>query len=377
MTTTGATTTPLARLELIDRWLLGAEGAPKHWRVRGPSDVDDAHVETLSSNGQKSVNASRLADGGAKVVVKSHHNTHEFAFGKRASDIAYFELLYLEYLRGEPGVPTLHGGWTTAHSVVWVTSHDGATIGRGTGYVDHAHHKHSPLLLSPAYADRARDAPLDLARAWLRCFRSFAERGGFVLTDFKPEQFTIDAVGTIRLVDGPAPNSGPVADFARRRHFLEGHPTKIIVPGTDARPSPNHALDLEPGAPGFYCEHDQAANRTALGGTRNKHCNRRTYAYHSCLGKNLEVCCADGSTAAPELSECGRDGSCAPFDGRVHVFDAAARSWILPRIIDRAADRTAAARLANLTTAMLAPDPRDRPTFDALLFALADDQTAD
>jgi hypothetical protein len=157
ITATGATT-PLDRLELIDQWLAGAEGAPKHWRVRGPSDVDDAHVETLSANGQKSVNASRLADGGEKVVVKSHHNTHEFAFGKRASDIAYFELLYLEYLRGEPGVPTLHGGWTTAHSVVWVTSHDGATIGRGTGYVDHAHHKHSPLLLSPAYADRARDA---------------------------------------------------------------------------------------------------------------------------------------------------------------------------------------------------------------------------
>ena len=62
-------------------------------------------------------------------------------------------------------------------------------------YVDHAHHKHSPLLLSPAYAGRARDAPLDLARAWLRCFRSFAERGGFVLTDFKPAQFALDGLG--------------------------------------------------------------------------------------------------------------------------------------------------------------------------------------
>ncbi|KAH8047484.1 serine/threonine kinase [Aureococcus anophagefferens] len=306
--TAGATTTPLGRLKLIDQWLAGAEGAPKHWRVRGPSDVDDAHVETLSANGQKSVNSSRLADGGAKVVVKSHHNTHEFAFGKRASDIAYFELLYLEYLRGEPGVPTLHGGWTTAHSVVWVTSHDGATIGQGTGYVDHAHHKHSPLLLSPAYAGRARDAPLDLARAWLRCFRSFAERGGFVLTDFKPAQFALDGLGRLTLVDGPAPNTGAVATFARR-HFLAGHPSKIHVRAP--RTKPDH-LDLEPGLP-WPCGGHGAASAA-------HYCAKRTSAYHHCREDCEEV-------AARRKSACAGDpAACAPFDWRVHVYDLAARS---------------------------------------------------
>ena len=377
----------LERLRLVDEWL-GSRGAlppPAHWRVRSPNDVDASRATVLRANhGQKSVNATflvRPAGAGKdepavlKEVRHGHRgHWHDFEFGRRASDIAYFELLYLEYLRGEPGVPELYGGWAGHNVTTWVTSKNGLPIAKGTGFFDER--KNSSIAIGSFYDALAERRPLDLARSWFRCFRSFAERGGFVLTDFKPEQFTIDAVGTIRLVDGPAPNSGPVADFARRRHFLEGHPTKIIVPGTDARPLPNH-IDLEPGAPGIYCEHDQAANRTALGGTRNKHCNRRTDRHHSCLGKNLEVCCADGSTAAPELSECGRDGRCAPFDGRVHVFDAAARSWILPRIIDRAADRTAAARLANLTTAMLAPDPRDRPTFDALLFALAVDQTAD
>ena len=356
--TAGATTTPRQRLELIDQWLVGAEGAPKHWRVRGPSDVDDAHVETLSANGQKSVNASRLADGGEKVVVKSHHNTHEFAFGKRASDIAYFELLYLEYLRGEPGVPTLHGGWTTAHSVVWVTSHDGATIGRGTGYVDHAHHKHSPLLLSPAYADRARDAPLDLARAWLRCFRSFAERGGFVLTDFKPAQFALDGLGRLTLVDGPAPNTGAVAAFARR-HFLAGHPSKIHVPGS-ADPKPDH-LDLEPGLP-WPCGGHGAASAA-------HYCAKRTYAYHHCRES-----CEEGSRGAPEIGACAGDpAACAPFDWRVHVYDLAARSWLFPLIVDVARDRDAADRVDALSARMLAEDPDDRPTFDDLLRDLEDD----
>ena len=354
--TAGATTTPLARLELIDRWLTNAS-APPHWRVLSPDDLDN-RTDHLSHGGQKDVWLSQLRDGGEKVVVKSHHDARAFAFGKRASDIAYFELLYLEYLRGEPGVPTLHGGWTTAHSVVWVTSHDGATIGQGTGYVDHAHHKHSPLLLSPAYAGRARDAPLDLARAWLRCFRSFAERGGFVLTDFKPAQFALDGLGRLTLVDGPAPNTGDVATFARR-HFLKGHPSKIHVPGS-ADPKPDH-LDLEPGLP-WPCGGHGAASAA-------HYCAKRTYAYHHCREN-----CEEGSRGAPEIAACAGDpAACAPFDWRVHVYDLAARSWLFPLIVDVARDRDAADRVDALSARMLAEDPDDRPTFDDLLRDLEDD----
>ena len=45
--------------------------------------------------------------------------------------------------------------------------------------------------LSDAYQQACRDRPLDIARAWFRCFQSIVE-GGFVLTDFKIDQFAFD-----------------------------------------------------------------------------------------------------------------------------------------------------------------------------------------
>ena len=44
---------------------------------------------------------------------------------------------------------------------------------------------------SDAYAAACRDRPLQIARAWFRCLHSIVE-GGFVLTDFKIDQFTFD-----------------------------------------------------------------------------------------------------------------------------------------------------------------------------------------
>ena len=70
--------------------------------------------------------------------------------------------------------------------------------------------------------------------------------------------------------------------------------------------------------------------------------------------------------SGPEVSDCV-DGACAPFDWRVHVYDAAAREWILPHIIAVAEDRAAAARLERLLPRMMSEDPRVRPSFSALL----------
>ena len=159
---------------------------------------------------QKEVNISRLAGSAAPVVVKALQNAGAFAFGHRESDIAYFELLWLEYLRGEPGVPALYGGWMTSEHLVWVVSHGGPLIGTIRDPRVNHNRKKPPSMLS-AYDEMAREDPLHLARSWLRCFRSFGERGGFVLTDFKVNQFTLGRDGEIYLVDGPAPNSGPVA----------------------------------------------------------------------------------------------------------------------------------------------------------------------
>ncbi|KAK7230268.1 hypothetical protein SO694_00187041 [Aureococcus anophagefferens] len=294
----------LERLERLDAWLASNTSAapPAHWAVTAPSDVRAGSGFVLES-GQKQVVASQLTGtSGAQVIVKALRKAAgPFAFGDRASDIAYFELVYLEYLRGAPGVPLLHGGWETRSHVFWVTSHDGLPIATGKG--THAHPMRPPAPPVPRrargarppkryyladYDRRATEEPVALAIAWLRCLRSFGERGGFVLTDFKPEQFTLDSRGRISL---------------------------------------NH----------HGCRYADCAN----------------------------------ATGAPELAACEADGACARFDWRAHVFDAATRSWIFPRIISLARDRGAAKRLKKLLGPMTARDPRDRPQFSALLRDLA------
>ena len=355
--------TALGRLEQIDAWLAGG-AAPDAWRVRGPRDLAGEGVP-LAKSIQKEVNASSIVrerDGRrVPVVVKALRKARQFAFGHRDSDIAYFELLWLEYLRGEPGVPALYGGWMTSEHLVWVVSHGGPLIGTIRDPRVNHNRKKPPSMLS-AYDEMARENPLHLARSWLRCFRSFAERGGFVLTDFKVDQFTLGRDGEIYLVDGPAPNSGPVAAFARR-HFTSGAPDYILTKD-NKNTKPKH-IDLEPGA-AASCGEDRKRSAT---------CGKRTYDYHRC---DSDAACKDGVTllgipnsrSAPELTRC-RNDKCEAFDWRVHVFDVARRAWILPRIIALAKDKRARKTLANVADRMAAARPEDRPTFDALLRELA------
>ena len=355
--------TALGRLEQIDAWLAGG-AAPDAWRVRGPRDLAGEGV-ALAKSIQKEVNASSIVrerDGRrVPVVVKALRKARQFAFGHRDSDIAYFELLWLEYLRGEPGVPALYGGWMTSEHLVWVVSHGGPLIGTIRDPRVNHNRKKPPSMLS-AYDEMAREDPLHLARSWLRCFRSFAERGGFVLTDFKVDQFTLGRDGEIYLVDGPAPNSGPVAAFARR-HFTSGAPDYILTKD-NKNTKPKH-IDLEPGA-AASCGEDRKRSAT---------CGKRTYDYHRC---DSDAACKDGVTllgipnsrSAPELTRC-RNDKCEAFDWRVHVFDVARRAWILPRIIALAKDKRARKTLADVADRMAAARPEDRPTFDALLRELA------
>ena len=223
----------------------------------------------------------------------------------------------------------------TSEHLVWVVSHGGPLIGTIRDPRVNHNRKKPPIMLS-AYDEMAREDPLHLARSWLRCFRSFAERGGFVLTDFKADQFTLDARGDVYLVDGPAPNVGPAAAFARRR-----------VNATDPRA-------LEPGAAPRACPAGDAGRRA---------CGKRTYKWHL----KCHVGCDNDAYAAPELVACRAGGTCAPFGAKAHVYDAAAKYWILPHIVALAEDRSAAARLGALLPRMMSEDPRDRPTFSALL----------
>ena len=349
-------------LERLDAWLTNASAPPPiHWRVRSPDDLDN-RTDHMHS-GYKDVWLSQLRDG-RRVVVKTLHHEGAFEFGGRTSDIAYFELLFLEGLRGEPGIPKLFGAYKTPTHVMWATSNGGGRVATG-GKV-----KNPAIKYSEVYDARARSAPLDLARAWLRCFRSFAERGGFVLTDFKPEQFTLDANGDIYLVDGPAPNSGPIAAHARR-HFTNKtwrpeqadklKMARIYVEGIGME-RPTKTYYLQPGA-AQPCPSDDADAGAAV-------CALRTDAAHNGCGIKLLheglSKCGERLLSGPEVSDCV-DGACAPFDWRVHVYDAAAREWILPHIIAVAEDRAAAARLERLLPRMMSEDPRVRPSFSALL----------
>ena len=368
LTITDAAFQTFKRLERLDAWLTNASAPPTHWRVRSPDDLDNRTDRVLEHGGLKDVWLSQLRDG-RRVVAKALRQEEPFKLGGRASDVAYFELLFLEGLRGEPGIPELFGAYETPTHVVWATSNGGGRVATGTGTLDSHSGKKSEIKYSEVYDARARDAPLDLARAWLRCFRSFGERGGFVLTDFKPEQFTLDANGDIYLVDGPAPNSGPIAALARR-HFTKKtwHPeqadqlerARIYVEGIGMQ-RPNKP-ELQPGA-ARPCPSDDADKGAGV-------CALRTGRAHNGCGikflrqGNLSKC--GGLLSGPEVSDCV-DGACAPFDWRVHVYDAAAREWILPHIIAVAEDRAAAARLERLLPRMMSEDPRVRPSFSALL----------
>ena len=68
----------------------------------------------------------------------------------------------------------------------------------------------------------------------------------------------------------------------------------------------------------------------------------------------------------PRASRC-IDNTCGAFDGRVHVWDAAAREWLLPRIVALSASKAAADALRAMIKRMLEPDPSKRPTFPELL----------
>ena len=135
------------------------------------------------------------------------------------------EAIYMEYLRGEPGIPTLYGaffdsrgdgdgggrvGGRTLHIVVEMM---GNRVGEGSGSAL------KPTRLSEGYKAMAVRDPIGVAAAWVRCFRSFALHGGYLLHDFTPRQFTYRVITTskgkrkpaIYLVDGPMLIDGPLA----------------------------------------------------------------------------------------------------------------------------------------------------------------------
>ena len=313
----------LGRAAALDAWFTH-NATPATWTVRGPRDVKKPW-RLLAGGAQKRV--YRATVGGATVVVKSEVNQSQADLG---GGTLYMEMLYMEALRGAPGVPVLYGAWRDGPHVTYVAHSCGEPIST------HNSTRRSPSLMSPSFAKRATEHPLRLARSLLECFRSWTQ-AGFVQTDFKGEQFTLDDQGDVYLVDGPratatSPLGQSVQEAWGRRagHLLNRHEQACAGPDRDCR-------------------------------------GQRATAQEKCL--RGEAACDPGARDAPEsLGKC-HDHVCLVLSGATHVFDVANRPWLLPYIAAHATGADRDLLLAVIRRAS-AEDPDDRPSFAEILASI-------
>ena len=241
----------------------------------------------------------------------------------------YLELVYLEALRGAPGVPELLGGWFDGPHVYYVLSDGGERIGRGVSVGVGT----QPTVLSAAFRRRAAKEPLQLARSLLACFRSWTA-AGFLEDDFKAEQFTLDDHGDIYLVDGPHLRGDSLLGEAVARTWPHRGAANML--NRDVR----------------TCAQDADCPFTKEN--------------HSCRGAGT---CEPGARGAPEARGKCVEGTWALLSEKTHVYDVANRPWLLPYVADRATggDRDF---LVALIRHASAEDPDDRPSFAELVGAI-------
>ena len=304
----------LARAATIDAFFKNAT-TPATWSVRSRSDL----TGPITGIYDKAKKVSRAHFKGRRVVVKAG-GRHGLSNENRGAGVLYFELLYLEALRGAPGIPELLGAWVEAGgNVTYVVRDCGQAIGAGTSG--------KPSILSTAYAKRAEHSPLELARALIACFQSFA--GNFLLDDFRVTQFTLDGKGHTYLVDGP----------------------KVLHNSSLG----DQVYDV------WGTRHNQEDN-TALACAGDGDCPA-THRLHSCLDK----VCEPGSLPAPEATGTCREKVCMPVSEKTHVYDVANRPWLLPFIANQARDWKTKKFLRSLIGEANRTLPEDRPSFAELL----------
>ncbi len=114
----------------------------------------------MTTNKKKHVYLGHV--NGDPVVIKTRHSGTDAGGGT-----LYMEMLYMEVLRGLPGIPYLYGAWSGEHRVSYVVRDCGAPIGLGPSGAGA-----EPTVMSSAYTDRAKHHPIQLARSLLACFQS-------------------------------------------------------------------------------------------------------------------------------------------------------------------------------------------------------------
>jgi len=349
----------LDRVRNVERWLYAGGPVPTWWDIHAKSDLPPpTKWAELGGGNSKRVRATVYA--ARPVVVKEaltddgrqvHGERRKRGAGpgrrlgtsrKQGADGSVKraarnernvrgELLWLEYLRGAPGIPRLHGGFLAANNTraAMVVQRAGHTLARGKGT------RASRTELLSEWKAWCHKNPVAALRAVLDCFRSFAEVGGSFLSDFSPHQFTVTG-DAVYLVDGPVLLEGPLYDVFRERDL----PTMYTGPPSAC------ATDAE--------------------------CPYTSQAHCCCSGESAATRCEKGTRGAPEAAgTC--DGTCLRVSAKTHVFDVAGKNWAFPYVISHI-KMPPAKKLAlrRLQVWMMRPLVEDRPNFTEAIAALDD-----
>ena len=137
------TDTQLKRAAALARWVDRTGPAPPSWTVTSPKDAtvgDEVHAGKI-----KKVSRATVDLGGSSAVVKTIEQ-------KEGGGTLLMELLFLEALRGAPGIPDLYGAWFDDERVTYVVGDGGEPVARKKGL--------KPILVSPQFKARAAAQPV-------------------------------------------------------------------------------------------------------------------------------------------------------------------------------------------------------------------------
>ena len=208
----------LRRAKAIDDWFAAPTNrtTPVAWTVRRKSDVQLG--EKISS---KAKTVYRGSMRGAPVIVKG--KGRHAAQGDYGGDVLWEEMIYLEALRGEPGIVPLHGAWFSddARHVSFVVGDCGPPIGKTS--------RDKPPLMSRAFDKRARKRPLELAKAILECFGAWASRA---VHKSNRRDASAWRCGRLPLVHASTAASSPRNDLVKNYRV---HPTHWLICAQVAR----------------------------------------------------------------------------------------------------------------------------------------------
>jgi len=359
------------RADALNRWFATIEHLPARarplegWTVSNRRDIQ-GRMRLVTSGNAKQVLRGTYRNRSIIVKGSSANHTRD-----KLGDAVHLELVFLEALRGAPGIPELLGAWREGEHV-WYAVADG---GRPIGVAGQPGKGTKATVLSDQLIELARHEPLKLARALLRCFRSWAS-AGFLLDDFKAQQFTLDDRGDVYLVDGPSLlRAFPVGEAVYRatsHHLLfQGKLAKYGAKLKEAKGASNNEGVAKYAAKVAKFQ----AQLEALGEEKNNlppppsSCRKNadcpsTKAHHAC---GSEGDCEAGARGAPESAGLCRAGACVAVGPWTHVFDTASRPWLLPGVVKYAEDTSARKIIDRVMAKARLADPSQRPTFDAML----------